>query len=664
MGGYLKQSTSATINIGPILSFSDGSNVTDSSLLNIRIKKNDSAYESRNSSGTIVHVGSGTFDIPLDSTDFNTCGRLKLLATASGAIPWTETFDVKNSTTWDLEYGDEAARIDALMVNEAIRQGYLPGDNAVIVKYGATDLDRGLNYKTAYTAAKLLTPGGQAISVTNRATVLLPKWHYRVSTLTEEGEATCTTLNANYVDIVALFPERAQRAKHSDIDYRDGTTSLSQFRPGGTVIYSDNSNPELQLTTMVQSVADVRLIGFAVANLSNVLGSRNFYVSADTNDASYYKWFYTWNRYPYGTDNAGIVFKRHVAGTWIECDSNCNAWRIGTLTGVQSRFSATMIDCIGGFSSFIGDTGSNDETSHIASGCYLIGCETIGKQASNSSSTVYEGHGFAGCTSNGVHIDDTCTFIRCKSQDRSFGLGMRNRGRHYYCEGGIDSFGGTTDTAAGWYGNFAGFAYKCIAKGGSFGGNSAGETAGKCTGTIVDCIIEGSDEPHHLEGATIINTTITMNTTDKNVVTILDSNSIIHNSILLPVEGGSGIPIYAASGLNVSAAGNTYGNKAVAANGLGTYVTNTATSDEIKASNDIPTAEEIALARLTLDYANIPSGTVIPKYSQYSSEMSQLRSLVYNDTSRLIQNPDGSTHATQVIVTNEQNQITSVGEIS
>ena len=77
-----------------------------------------------------------------------------------------------------------------------------------------------------------------------------------------------------------------------------------------------------------------------------------------------------------------------------------------------------------------------------------------------------------------------------------------------------------------------------------------------------------------LEGATLEGCLLTTATVNEHGVVLLDSLSRITNSTILVVEGGTGVPINAASALSVSAVGNRYNNRAAAVSGLGANVTN------------------------------------------------------------------------------------------
>ena len=91
---WLKQSTAVTLKIGPFLDATDG--VTAETALTIaqadvRLSKNGGDYAQKNEATSCTHDELGEYDCPLDGTDTNTLGRLKLIVAESGAGPvWHE----------------------------------------------------------------------------------------------------------------------------------------------------------------------------------------------------------------------------------------------------------------------------------------------------------------------------------------------------------------------------------------------------------------------------------------------------------------------------------------------------------------------------------------------------------------------------------------------
>jgi hypothetical protein len=104
MALYLKQSTAATIVLGPFVDDSDGK--TAETLLtisqaDIRLSKNGAAFAQTNNSVGATHMENGYYSVPLDTTDTNTLGRLKVAVSESGALPVWADFLILAANVYD-----------------------------------------------------------------------------------------------------------------------------------------------------------------------------------------------------------------------------------------------------------------------------------------------------------------------------------------------------------------------------------------------------------------------------------------------------------------------------------------------------------------------------------------------------------------------------------
>ena len=447
--------------------------------------------------------------------------------------------------------------------------GYTKNDttSTVVVLPDGTDTQRGTTLVAAYAAAKLLTPNGVALSSTNRARVMIPPGAYKVT--------STLVFDTNYVDFFATEPARGRARLSTDSDNGgDSATSLTQFRPPPTYIYSDASSSAF--TVAKQTCADAVLRGFGIAYLGTVAAfdEWNFKVflidlaSDDANKESIYDTMYFWHRsaaadiFSEGGREC-VVATKNFKGTWVNCHANSYAFRVGP-AGVMT---AVMTDCTAGAYSFGGDAVG---ASMVA--CKITGCESIG----DADGLVQPGAAsFGGCNVVGIPADSGCVFTECISGNRSFNPGVLTSAQYIRCRAGTKSFGATvfnTDV-----GEFAGYAEDCISGADSFGGTSAAGY-GKCSGTLVRCIGEGNTKSMRLEGAEIWDSRITTETTGIHGVTLLDSNSRVVNSDILVYEGGTGIPVYAATALNVYAFHCRFNNFSNDADGFGANVTNTAST--------------------------------------------------------------------------------------
>ena len=439
--------------------------------------------------------------------------------------------------------------------------GYDPS-GTVIVDPSGTDSDRGLALVAAYSLAKLLTPNGSPLSATNRATVVIPPGGYSL--------ASTFTLDRDFVDLAALVPTSGQPAPAVDYDI---TGVAPDYAPPITHIYSSGN-----FTAVEQDCLDIRMSGFGISIVKRDAGNavHGFAIkkATGTNSNSVYVNMYFGNcvdnspfavSSAYTNGNCAVVAKNNLSGTWMNCIGGVGAWRC------SGTFSAKMYDCTGSVHSFVGDTSSQGFV-----GARLERCRASG----NISGSTYA---FAGCTNVAAPVDATTVMIDCVSDgDFSFALSNVCAGKFYRCRSGNFSFAsGIANDLGG--GNFSGYAEECIAGANSFGGG----TYAKLTGTLVRCTIEGNTVSTQCEGATLRSSRVSASTTGVHAITLLDSNSTISNSDILVLQGGTGIPIYAATAKNVAAYGCRMNNASNDADGLGSNVTNLVSSAGNIVSNSV-----------------------------------------------------------------------------
>jgi hypothetical protein len=80
-------------------------------------------------------------------------------------------------------------------VLDGLNVGAYPEDSVLVVPRGATPALSGTNLKTTYNDAKSLKPGGNDLSTTNRATVIVPAGVYDVA-------STGFNMNAEFIDVI------------------------------------------------------------------------------------------------------------------------------------------------------------------------------------------------------------------------------------------------------------------------------------------------------------------------------------------------------------------------------------------------------------------------------------------------------------------------------
>ena len=100
----LKQSTAATIKLGPFVDDTDGKTAETALTIgqaDIRLSKNGGDIAQTNNATGATHDELGYYDIPLDTTDTGTLGRLRVLVSKAGALPVWQDFVVVTANVFD-----------------------------------------------------------------------------------------------------------------------------------------------------------------------------------------------------------------------------------------------------------------------------------------------------------------------------------------------------------------------------------------------------------------------------------------------------------------------------------------------------------------------------------------------------------------------------------
>jgi len=114
----LKQSTAATVKFGPMVDDTDGKTAETAltiSQADIRLSKNGGDFAQTNNSAGATHDENGYYDVPLNATDTNTLGRLRVAVNESGALPVWQDFLIVTANVYDSLVGGS----DKLDVNAA-----------------------------------------------------------------------------------------------------------------------------------------------------------------------------------------------------------------------------------------------------------------------------------------------------------------------------------------------------------------------------------------------------------------------------------------------------------------------------------------------------------------------------------------------------------------
>jgi hypothetical protein len=115
---WLKQSTAATVVLGPFVDATDG--VTAETALtiaqaDIRLSKNGGAFAQTNNAAGATHMENGHYSVPLNTTDTNTLGHLRVAVNEAGALPVWRDFVVVLANVYDaLIAGTEFLEVTSL----------------------------------------------------------------------------------------------------------------------------------------------------------------------------------------------------------------------------------------------------------------------------------------------------------------------------------------------------------------------------------------------------------------------------------------------------------------------------------------------------------------------------------------------------------------------
>lgn len=137
MTQWLKQSTAATVKMGPFLDATDGDTEMTGltiSQADIRLTKNGGAFAQTNNAAGATHDENGFYGVPLDTTDTNTLGSLKVFIHEATALSVWQEFMVVPANVWDSFFGADKLQVHA----DEITAGLI---TAAAIATGAVDAD-------------------------------------------------------------------------------------------------------------------------------------------------------------------------------------------------------------------------------------------------------------------------------------------------------------------------------------------------------------------------------------------------------------------------------------------------------------------------------------------------------------------------------------------
>lgn len=160
---WLKQSTAATVKLGPFVDSSDGVTAETGltiSQADVRLAKNGGDYAQKNESSSATHDELGEYNVALDTTDTNTLGRLRVMVQESGAAPVWQDFMVVPANVYDsIVSGSDYLAADTREVGGTTQTA---NDNGADINAILTDTSTALPGATAGASGGLLIAGTNA----------------------------------------------------------------------------------------------------------------------------------------------------------------------------------------------------------------------------------------------------------------------------------------------------------------------------------------------------------------------------------------------------------------------------------------------------------------------------------------------------------------------
>ncbi len=130
---WIKQSTAVTINMGPFVDSTDGNTHEEALTIgqaDIRVSKNGADFAQSNNAAGATHVEHGWYHVPLDTTDTNTLGHLRVYVHVAGALACWFDCMVVPANVWDSLFGADLLDVNISKVNETTQTA---GDLAALI---------------------------------------------------------------------------------------------------------------------------------------------------------------------------------------------------------------------------------------------------------------------------------------------------------------------------------------------------------------------------------------------------------------------------------------------------------------------------------------------------------------------------------------------------
>ena len=342
----------------------------------------------------------------------------------------------------------------------------LGDDSTIWTEHGATPTANGANLQAAYTAAKALTPGGSALSRTNRAVVVVPPGVYSI--------ASELLLDTDFVDLKGFGSCRRR-----SVDEPLSTGQLPE-----TVITVASSGYVVHVTARDYQYTNIKIYqpyAYSATHLDEANGcDRGLFEDVGVE-------FYAAS-YPAFTVSGANT---EIAATFINCHST------GALAGSTTacEFSGRAERCTGGLFSFGGSSAGAGTFSGVAIECsalgssfgYGAGAPGIFSGRAENCRSGDSSFGASDTTSYGQLLL-SAVLIDCEAEDYSFGSNGNGDVNNEIEPGArLTDCRGNNNCFVGVLGILSGTLERCKALSNSFAGPDGTVRGAKLT----DCDMEG-----------------------------------------------------------------------------------------------------------------------------------------------------------------------------
>lgn len=136
---WLRQSTAVDVLLGPFVDDTDFKTAEIALTIvqaDIRLLKNGGVFAQTNNVAGATHRENGHYLTPLDTTDTNTLGRLRVVVNKAGALQVWQDFMIVSANVWDAMFGADKLQVDttewAGAVVNALIAGRVPANAEVV----------------------------------------------------------------------------------------------------------------------------------------------------------------------------------------------------------------------------------------------------------------------------------------------------------------------------------------------------------------------------------------------------------------------------------------------------------------------------------------------------------------------------------------------------